>query len=107
AYNGKLYLQTARHLYCWGKQGDNAGCPAPLAEKPWPAPGKPTQLLAVPSEVLLHPGQKATFRVRALDANGLTVQEDIPAAQIHWRGYIPATAKVKASMKGTFDASGE
>ena len=25
AYNGKLYLQTTRHLYCWGKKGDNPG----------------------------------------------------------------------------------
>ena len=107
AYNGKLYLQTARHLYCWGKPGNNPGCPEPIAEKPWPAPGKPTQLLPVPSEVLLHPGQKAKFRLRSLDANGLTVQEDLPTDQIHWRGYIPATAKVRASMKGTFDSNGE
>ena len=27
AYNGKIYLQTTRHLYCWGRKGDNPGCP--------------------------------------------------------------------------------
>ena len=107
AYNGKIYLQTARHLYCWGKAGNNPGCPAPVATKPWPAPGQATQLQIIPSEVLMHPGDKATFRVRSLDANGLTVQESIPAQQIKWHGYIPATAKVKASMKGAFNSDGE
>jgi outer membrane protein assembly factor BamB len=107
AYNGKLYLQTTRHLYCWGKPGENSGLPPAPAEKPWPAAGKPTQLQAIPSEVLLHPGDKASFRVRSLDANGLTVAESIPAEKIKWAGYIPATAKVRASMKGAFEANGE
>ncbi len=107
AYNGKLYLQTTRHLYCWGKPGDNSGCPSPAPEKPWPAAGKPSQLQVIPSEVLLHPGQKATFRVRSLDANGLTVQESIPPDQVSWSAYVPATAKVKAALKGAFNQGGE
>jgi outer membrane protein assembly factor BamB len=24
-YNGKLYMQTTKHLYCWGKNGNNPG----------------------------------------------------------------------------------
>ena len=107
AYNGKLYLQTTRHLYCWGTKGDNPGCSAPPEEKPWPAAGPATQLQVIPSEVLLHPGDKATFRVRSLDANGFTVEESIPAKQVKWASYIPPTAKVKAAMKGAFDADGE
>jgi outer membrane protein assembly factor BamB len=107
AYNGKVYLQTTRHLYCWGKRGNNSGCPAPMPEKPWPTPGKPTQLEIIPSEVLMHPGEKATFRVRLLDANGFTVAESIPANQVKWAHYIPATAKVKASLKGEFNDQGE
>jgi outer membrane protein assembly factor BamB len=107
AYNGKLYLQTTRHLYCWGKKGDNPGGSAPPEEKPWPAPGAATQLQVIPSEVLLHPGNKATFRARSLDANGFTVEESIPAKQVTWASYIPPTAKVKAAMKGAFNAEGE
>ena len=107
AYNGKLYLQTTRHLYCWGKKGDNPGCSAPPEEKPWPAAGPATQLQVIPSEVLLHPGDKASFRVRSLDANGFTVEESIPGKQVTWASYIPPTAKVKAAMKGAFDADGE
>lgn len=107
AYNGKLYLQTTRHLYCWGKAGDNSGCPAPAPEKPWPSPGEATQLQVIPSEVLLHPGQKASFRVRSLDENGLTVQDSIPLSAVSWAAYIPATAKVKAAMKASFNDRGE
>lgn len=107
AYNGKVYLQTTRHLYCWGKRGDSSGCPAPIAAKPWPAAGKPTQLQIIPSEVLLHPGEKIAFRVRSLDANGFTVADSLPAKQVKWAHYIPATAKVKASLKGEFEGQGE
>jgi outer membrane protein assembly factor BamB len=107
AYNGKLYLQTTRHLYCWGQKGDNPGCPSPPEEKAWPVAGPATQLQVIPSEVLLHPGNKAAFRVRSLDANGFTVEESIPAKQVAWASYIPPTAKVKVAMKGAFDADGE
>ncbi len=107
AYNGKLYLQTTRHLYCWGRKGDNPGCPAPPEEKPWPVAGPATQLQVIPSEVLLHPGQKATFRVRSLDANDLTVEPSFPSKEVKWASFVPPTAKVKAAMKGVSDASGE
>ena len=107
AYNGKIYLQTTRHLYCWGKPGNNPGCPSPVAEEPWPAPGKATQLQIIPSEVLLHPGEKAGFRVRSLDANGFTVDESIAPDELKWVHFIPATAKVKASLRGDFNSSGE
>ena len=107
AYNGKLYLQTTRHLYCWGKKGNNPGCPPPVVEKPWPSPGPATQLQIIPSEVLMHPGAKAEFRVRSLDANGFTVKDSIPSSEVKWASYVPATAKVKSTMKGAFNAQGE
>jgi len=107
AYNGKLYLQTTRRLYCWGKSGDNPGLPPVPAEKPWPVASKATQLRVIPSEVLLHPGERATFRVRSLDANGFTVEENIAPKQVKWASYIPPTAKVKATMKGAFNENGE
>jgi hypothetical protein len=56
--------------------------------------------------VLLTPGGAATFRVRKLDANGFTVEEVKDVSQVKWAGYIPPTAKVKASMNGAFDAQG-
>jgi hypothetical protein len=107
AYNGKLYLQTARYLYCWGRPGDNPGCPARPESNPWPAAGPATQLQIIPADVTLHPGEKAAFRARALDANGFTANPSIPMRDIQWSSYVPPTAKVKSAMKGAFNDQGE
>ena len=61
------------------RRATTPAAPRPPEEKPWPAAGPATQLQVIPSEVLLHPGEQAAFRVRSLDANGFTVQESIPA----------------------------
>src|SRR3954469_13590675 len=74
AYNGKVYMQTTRQLYCFGKAGNNAGLAKTAAES-WPKAGPAAQLQVIPSEVLMHPSETKSFRVRALDANGFTVQE--------------------------------
>jgi hypothetical protein len=88
AHNGKIYVQTARKLYAFGKAGDNPGRPKPVTEPAWPASGAARQLQIIPSEVLLHPGEKASFRVRKLDANGLWV-EDVADLKSKWSTYIP------------------
>ena len=106
-YNGKVYVQTTRKLYCFGKPGNNPGLPPdPPAEK-WPAPGPATQLQIVPSEVVLKPGDTASFRVRALDANGLPVEEIQDRTAVKWASYIPPTAKVRATMNGAFNSQGQ
>jgi outer membrane protein assembly factor BamB len=107
AYNGKVYVQTTRKLYCFGKKGNNPGlAPEPAPEK-WPAAGKPTQLQIIPSEVLLNPGQSAAFRIRKLDANGFTVEEVKDLKAVKWASYIPPTARVRSTMHAAFDATGE
>lgn len=107
AYNGKVYLQTTRKLYCWGRPGNNPGLAAAAKPEAWPAPGPATQLQVIPSEVTLHPGDKAHFRVRSLDAHGLTVQEDIDPKSVKWASYVPPTARVRATMKGSFNDQAE
>ena len=106
AYNGKVYVQTTRHLYCFGTKGDNKGLPPESAPEAWPKPGPAAQLQIIPSEVLLHNGQSASFRINALDAHGLTVQENIDPKLVKWESFIPPTALVKATMKGAFNAEG-
>src|SRR5437667_2205132 len=98
-YNGKIYLQTSKKLYCFGQKGNNPGLAPALAEEKWPAAGPAAQLQIIPAEVLLKPGEKISFRVRALDAKGLTVEEVKDAKRIKWAHYIPPTARVRASMK--------
>jgi hypothetical protein len=102
-YNGKVYLQTAKKLYCFGKAGKNPGL-KPVVAEPWPKAGKPAQLQAVPSEVLMRPGQEIDFKVKVLDENGLLVKE-LNAAEtkkVQWETFIPPTARVKSTMKGSF-----
>jgi len=105
-YNGKIYVQTSKKLYCFGKKGNNPGLPPAAAGEKWPAAGAATQLQVIPSEVLLKPGEVASFHVRSLDANGLTVEERIDSKAIKWTHYIPPTAKVRAAMKGEFNSDG-
>jgi outer membrane protein assembly factor BamB len=106
AYNGKIYVQTTRHLYCFGKKGNNSGLPPEPKPEAWPAPGEAVSLQVVPSEVLLRPGQSASFRIRTLDRNGFTVSQKDLASQVKWASYVPPTAKVRASMKGEFNSDG-
>ncbi|MEW6305681.1 MAG: PQQ-binding-like beta-propeller repeat protein [Verrucomicrobiota bacterium] len=106
AYNGKIYIQTTKKLYCFGKAGNNPGLVDAPAEK-WPKPGPATQLQIIPAEVALTPGQVASFRVRKLDANGLVVEDVKDVSTVKWASYIPPTARVKSTMKGSFNAQGQ
>jgi outer membrane protein assembly factor BamB len=106
AYNGKIYVQTARKLYCFGKAGNSPGLPPAVKAEPWPKAGPATQLQVVPYEVMLHPGQSAPLRVRKLDANGLLVEELKDLTQVQWEPFIPASALVKAKLDATVDAGG-
>src|SRR6185369_10583467 len=97
AYNGKVYVQTTRKLYCFGKNGNNDGlAPEPQA-KEWPKPGPAKALQIIPSEVTLRPGQSATFRARSVDAKGFTVEEIKDMKALKWASFIPPTAKVKST----------
>jgi hypothetical protein len=107
AYNGKVYVQTTRHLYCFGKKGENPGIAADPAPEKWPAAGAAAALQVIPSEVVLRPGQKASFHARSIDANGFPVQDLPEVAGLKWASYIPPTARVKSTMKAAFDAKGE
>lgn len=106
AYNGKLYIQTTRHLYCWGKPGNNSGLPAASKAAPWPKAGPAAAVQIIPSEVTLRPGQSASFHARKLDANGFVVEDIKDITSLKWTNYIPPTARVRSVMNGKFDAAG-
>ncbi len=99
-YNGKLYVQTDKQLYCFGKKGDNKGLPPASKPEQWPTAGEKTQLQVIPYEALLKPGQSVGVRLRALDANGFTVEESVDSTAATWEPFIPPTALVKATMRG-------
>ena len=107
AYNGKVYIQTTRHLYCFGRAGNNPGLPAAEPLEKFPTPGAAAQLQIIPSEIFLRPGQEQSFKARVLDANGYMVEEVKDVSALKWASFIPPTAKVKSTMKASFDASGK
>lgn len=130
AYNGKLYMQTTKHLYCWGKKGENEGLPhdGVYAAKPtegrdvlkmrnatpltpqqtnWSVVGPAKFLQIIPSETTLRPGQSASFRARSIDANGFAVEDIKDMKLLTWTNFIPPTARVKSLMSGKFDAEGK
>jgi outer membrane protein assembly factor BamB len=107
AYNGKIYLQTTRKLYCWGKPGNNPGLPKVLVSTPEPKAGPGASLQIIPSEVTLRPGQKGGFRARVVDTNGFVVEEIKDMSTLKWISFIPPTAKVKSTMKASFNEEGE
>jgi outer membrane protein assembly factor BamB len=107
AWNGKIYVQTTRHLYCFGQRGNNPQLAAEPAPDVWPAPGPAAELQIIPSEVLLKPGEASSFRIRSLDAKGLTVDEIKDQKALKWASYIPPTARVRASMKASFAPDGK
>jgi len=103
-YAGRLYVQTDKKLYAFGKVTPEPA--APVAAE-WPKPGAPAQLQAIPYEFLLRPGQTQSFRIRALDANGFTVEDDIDPKSLTWEPYVPPTALVRAFANAKFDAQGQ
>jgi outer membrane protein assembly factor BamB len=108
AWNGKVYVFSTSKLYCFGRagKGNSSGLPPALAAESRPKPGPAVALQVVPAEVLLHPGEKARFTVRGIDANGF-VTSTYSADQVKWAKYIPPTARVRAEMDAQFNAQGE
>lgn len=105
-YNGKLYVQTDKKLYCFGRKGNNPGLAPEPEETSWPKAGVAKTLQIVPYESLLKPGDKQSYRIRSLDANGFTVDENVDVKSAKWESYVPPTALVKAYAKAKFDENG-
>jgi outer membrane protein assembly factor BamB len=71
---GRVYFSTSEETYCIGQK-----TPAkPETFKPEPrvkGKGPVAHLQVLPADVVLHPGQSVTFKVRGFDANGDFVEE--------------------------------
>jgi outer membrane protein assembly factor BamB len=104
-FNGKIYIQTTKKLYCFGNRGNNPGiAAAPAPEKPEPV-GKAVALHIVPPEIVLTPGTSQKFRVYSIDTNGNRVEEVKNVATAKWEKFIPPTAKVKVKLNATAEGN--
>ena len=70
AFNGKLYIQTDRKLYCFGKKGNNPSAASVHSSDGWEEikAGTVAKLQIIPSEMLLKPGEAQKVRVRGLES---------------------------------------
>jgi outer membrane protein assembly factor BamB len=110
AYNGRIYMQTTKKLYCFGSATPASASFETADAEPddkWPEAGAAKNLQIEPSEMLLQPSDTVSFNVRELDAKGLTVKELQDTKSVQWASFIPPTAKVKAKMNATFNADGQ
>jgi hypothetical protein len=78
-----------------------------MAKENAPKAGPAKSIQVIPAEVTLRPGQTASFRARTLDANGFVIEEISDGKTLKWASYIPATARVKSTMNGTFTPGGQ
>ncbi len=99
---GRVYVHTTKKLYCFSIGAKSVDSIALRAAEPV-APGKAVALRVVPSEVLLRPGQSASFRVSRVDARGNVLGKE---KRVGWEKFIPPTAKVKAKADAEFNADG-
>ncbi len=105
-FGGNVYVHTTKRLYCFGSDDSKQTITARLERaKPEPPPSTPTRLQIVPCEVLLRPGEKASFTVWVLDQNGKRMRKATDGVQ--WAPFVPPTAKVKAKMDASFNEAGE
>jgi outer membrane protein assembly factor BamB len=101
--NGQLYIHTTDKFYVFAITNEGItedAVPAPVI----PAAGKPAALQIIPAEVVLTPGEKKTFRVRAIDAAGFVTGD---VSNVKWESFIPPTAKVKSTLDAKFNDAGE
>ena len=99
-WNEKIYLHSQKKLYCFGRAGGLArGKPWASHISPKPRRGRAARLQVVPSDVLLTPGEQTTLQMRALDAVGRVVRQNVRA---NFEKYIPPTARVRAEINAEF-----
>jgi hypothetical protein len=74
--HGRIYVSTSDNMYCLGK-ADQEPQADPLPSWPEEEPGDQTvtQVQVVPYDVLLSPGQKQSYKVRAFNARGQLLPE--------------------------------
>jgi outer membrane protein assembly factor BamB len=74
--NGRIYVVSDSNLYAIGKK-TNASSAQPTPVEGLPNPNRPaTHVQVVPTELILKPGEKVSFRVRLFDEQGKFIREE-------------------------------
>ncbi len=102
--NGKLYLSTTKKLHVYTIAKGAITGKGNWFTLPKVQPGPVASLQPLPQEVTLYPGDSQAFKVRGLDAKGYPTGD---VTGVKWESYIPATAKVKATLDAAFGSDGK
>jgi outer membrane protein assembly factor BamB len=81
--DGRIYFGTRDEFFCIGKKNHKAKAdpiPAQQQESPPDPKAAAAHLQVYPADVVLHPGESVTFKLRAYDAQGRFLRE-IPAEE--------------------------
>lgn len=80
--NGRVFFATDNALYCIGKKGGGsaAATAANTATERAPVDAVVAHVQVVPTELMLKPGESASFRVRLFDDRGRFIREESSAA---------------------------
>ncbi|HVG34560.1 MAG TPA: PQQ-binding-like beta-propeller repeat protein [Pyrinomonadaceae bacterium] len=80
--NGRIYLVTDSALYCIGKKSNAQATPSNTATtvERAPAGASIAHVQVIPTELILKPGESASFRVRLFDDHGRLIREEENAA---------------------------
>ena len=97
---GRVYLVTDAALYCIGKKAPATPTAMHHSQDRAPAGAQPAHVQVVPTELILKPGEKVTFRVRLFDEQGRFIREEQAAT---W-----TLDKLRGQLeKGQFTAASE
>jgi outer membrane protein assembly factor BamB len=77
--DGRVYLVSDSNLYCIGKRSSRPRGTPHEKTAAAPSTGAPAHVQVVPTELILKPGDKVSFRVRLFDEPGNFIREE-PAA---------------------------
>ncbi|HWB06782.1 MAG TPA: PQQ-binding-like beta-propeller repeat protein [Verrucomicrobiales bacterium] len=100
---GKLYVTTTKHTYCFEIGQDVSGKGEWFTLPKAPA-GPPAALQIMPQEFTLFHGKPQAFTIRGIDAKGFVTG---PVTDAKWESFIPPTAKVRATLDAAFNDKGE
>jgi len=80
--NGRVFLVTDSALYCIGKKSNAPATPSNIATtaERAPAGASVAHVQVVPTDLILKPGESASFRVRLFDEQGRLIREEENAA---------------------------
>lgn len=74
--DGRVFLASDSALYCIGKKAHADHAHASAAATAPQKPGEVAHVQVVPTELILKPGDKVSFRARLFDARGVFIREE-------------------------------